>query len=223
MISIKIRGIMRSKKRLPQILPSLLLASVSGYYSLLFYKATPLLYRFIFSIIKQNLEEKALPAELPIYVYNFAEDIFLLTLTTICSFGVLCLLYQFIQSSRKTVFLQNLIFHASIQNIKITLFTNITYLVPLMIVGRFYVDKLWLLAQKPQYTTVGYNPFKLVLHVAQKMNLFGKVVGSLKKLHQAKLLYAHINDMSAFFYLLALGIALFSTIWFFYSLLKKMR
>jgi hypothetical protein len=198
-------------------------AFISWYYRINVVTCLPQLYLFIFSIVKEHLEREALPAEIPIYVYEFADVSFYKIITVILLFGALRCAYLIFRAPSFFDACKRIVYHGTVLNLKISIVTSIVYLVPLTLIGKLYVDKLWLLAEKKEYITVGYNPFKLMLHVAQKINLLDYTIKSLQRLQQAKVLYAHINDMSELFYLTALGIALLSTMWFVVRLQKKIR
>lgn len=205
-----------------KVLIAIPLVLTCWYYRIIVFMCMPQLYFFIFSIVKEHLEREALPAEIPIYVYSFADTLFYKLLTVIIVLGITRCVYLWVASKQKMSVIKKAIYHGTMLNLKISLVAGFLYMVPLLLVGKLYVDKLWVLAEKKEYVEVGYNPFKLAFHIAQKMNFLDYIIKNVQKLEQAKILYAHINDLSAFFYVVALMLALLSTIWFFYRLQRKL-
>jgi hypothetical protein len=180
------------------------------------------LYSFIFTIIKEYLEKEAETAQLKITVYNFINELYYLICFIISIFGIfICYLHH--QKNDLNYFFQKLLALAFPLNVKICSIISTLYTLPLIFVGRFYVEKLWNLTQTSEEFSLEYNPFKILFKVAQRINLFGFIIHKLHMLKEARIIYAHINEISALFYVFALGLGLVATLWFWLSLRQEFK
>ncbi|MEX0940102.1 MAG: hypothetical protein WDZ41_01985 [Candidatus Babeliales bacterium] len=176
-----------------------------------FINALPTLYTFIFTLIKNYLEQQAKPANLQIYVYTDMQQlIHYINLIILMSGIFIC--FIFYANSIRTFFkrISTLLWTL---NVRIVLVTTIIFLFFILIFGSYFGYKLTLLTYDIPKGPVIFKPFKLLFKVTGTYPVAKSVWDKTYILPKAKILFNQINNISFIMYCIAQMISIFSTIW----------
>ena len=180
----------------------------------------PLLYYIIFSLVKKYLEQRALPAQLIIEVYDSPDKIF-----TIMLLGIICIgAFSCLLTNKKydhKQFLRRFISLAWVLNVRITLMSSFLFCVLIASLGSYLIPQLHQL--QPHTSPALEQPLSFMVRTLQKLHIVKHINTRLDTLEKAQTLYKHISDVSLLTYIGTHLTTLIICIWYFYRLNKYIR